>query len=567
MFLQFSEKRMCGIFFCVCREEENCYEHLDQCLELLTHRGPDSQTVLDPMLTGIGHVLGACSTVLWLQGDQIQLQPVIDSQGNILLWNGDIFNVENQDRNLSESDTTFLSRLLSQCSSAEDITGLMSIIHGPWALVYYQKRTQTVWFGRDFFGRQSLLISRTDESLTLCSCIKNKMSNFQELPALGLYCCQLSENGQFNQLFLHPWDNIIIDNQKLESLRCETSSQLIKCPVFVKSRLDLFPSDRASKEMDLFEILLEDTNISDYVGTLEAVLKDAVQTRLHHQPNICKDCVIASSIECSNAAVGILFSGGLDCCVLACLAASLTPSEKPLHLYNVAFQQSNGGFDVPDRITGLQAFSEIKQLYPDKEISLILVNVTLEELQHERTRYVKDLLHPLETVLDDSIGCAIWFAARGRGVDSVTGDPIESRARVLILGMGIDEQLGGYSRHRTRFQRESWEGLADELRQELVNISSRNLGRDNRIVSDHGVAPRFPYLDEKFVNFLSSIPINLKCDFAHDRGVGEKLILRLLAYKLGLRLTSKEPKRAIQFGSRIAKMEKRKEKGNQKAVR
>ena len=191
--------------------------------------------------------------MLWLQGDQIQLQPVIDSQGNILLWNGDIFNVENQDRNLSESDTTFLSRLLSQCSSAEDITGLMSIIHGPWALVYYQKRTQTVWFGRDFFGRQSLLISRTDESLTLCSCIKNKMSNFQELPALGLYCCQLSENGQFNQLFLHPWDNIIIDNQKLESLRCETSSQLIKCPVFVKSRLDLFPSDRASKEMDLFE--------------------------------------------------------------------------------------------------------------------------------------------------------------------------------------------------------------------------------------------------------------------------------------------------------------------------
>ena len=106
-----------------------------------------------------------------------------------------------------------------------------------------------------------------------------------------------------------------------------------------------------------------------------------------------------------------------------------------------------------------------------------------------------------------------------------------------------------------------------ELRRELVNISSRNLGRDNRIVADHGVAPRFPFLDEKFVNHLTSLPVNLRCDYQYERGVGEKLILRLLAHKLGLRRTAREPKRAVQFGSRIAKLENRKEKGNHKAVR
>ena len=31
---------------------------------------------------------------------------------------------------------------------------------------------------------------------------------------------------------------------------------------------------------------------------------------------------------------------------------------------------------------------------------------------------------------------------------SETGELVVSRARVLLLGMGIDEQLGGYSRHR-----------------------------------------------------------------------------------------------------------------------
>ena len=32
-----------------------------------------------------------------------------------------------------------------------------------------------------------------------------------------------------------------------------------------------------------------------------------------------------------------------------------------------------------------------------------------------RTSNIKDLIYPKQTVLDDSIACAIWFAARGKG--------------------------------------------------------------------------------------------------------------------------------------------------------
>ena len=95
--------------------------------------------------------------------------------------------------------------------------------------------------------------------------------------------------------------------------------------------------------------------------------------------------------------------------------------------------------------------------------------MTRDELQQVRANHVRHLLHPLDTVLDDSIGCAIWFAARGRGIlkmkdASELSEYYESPARVVLLGMGADEQLGGYSRHRERFRKEKYEGLSNEIR-------------------------------------------------------------------------------------------------------
>ena len=128
--------------------------------------------------------------------------------------------------------------------------------------------------------------------------------------------------------------------------------------------------------------------------------------------------------------------------------------------------------------------------------------------------------------------------------------------------MGADEQLGGYSRHRKRFKSEGWLGAIREIESQVMGMWKRNMGRDDRILSDHGRQARFPYLDRRVVSFLHSLPIWVKADFRQPRGTGEKVILRLLAHRLGLHATAGLPKRAIQFGSRIAKLEDRKEKGS-----
>jgi len=62
---------------------------------------------------------------------------------------------------------------------------------------------------------------------------------------------------------------------------------------------------------------------------------------------------------------------------------------------------------------------------------------------------------------------ALYFAARGVGTIRPTpGDdpqPYISPAKVLLNGLGSDELLGGYSRHRSTFLVKSWQGLIDDV--------------------------------------------------------------------------------------------------------
>lgn len=113
-------------------------------------------------------------------------------------------------------------------------------------------------------------------------------------------------------------------------------------------------------------------------------------------------------------------------------------------------------------------------------------------------------------------------------------------------------QLAGYARHRNAFRKSSWPGLISELQLDISRLPTRNLSRDDRIISSHARDARFPYLDLTFIAYLSSLPVWLKCDLTQDGG--DKLLLRLSAKRCGLHQTSARVKRAMQFGTRSAKV-------------
>ena len=116
------------------------------------------------------------------------------------------------------------------------------------------------------------------------------------------------------------------------------------------------------------------------------------------------------------ARLAILFSGGLDCTVLARISHDLLPTSEPIDLLNVAFQNprihksSNTDAEAfeaalescPDRITGRASYAELCQVCPERQWRFVAINVPYTETMEHQDRIVT-LIHPHNTEMDLSI--------------------------------------------------------------------------------------------------------------------------------------------------------------------
>ncbi|XP_068143909.1 asparagine synthetase domain-containing protein CG17486 [Drosophila tropicalis] len=551
---------MCGIFCAISPEHNvNCQNRLHSALrKLLRNRGPDVQ---DELIVDQDRVLLA-GNVLWQQGSQkAQKQPVIAGQYG-LLFNGDLYNIEKPS---SMSDTTWLANKLASCDGDRDLISLLKDLKGPHCLVLYNTSTSTLYFSRDTLGRNSLLIERGQQGLNLMSTSfflaerieenTEPMRITLEVPPLGLYKLNIND---LSQCRLYPWQPLNEYTGKLlsgfeSSLQCKI---LVENPISPNWLLtngsqksdnyDFYSFSFKKDFNDLYHELLGSESIRKTLLTLDKLLSNSVAERVQNTAPVCRNC---KSMKCNHAKVSVLFSGGIDCSILALLSDRFVPSDEPIELINVAFESSSTeGWNVPDRQTAVQSLLELQRLCPERDWRPLNVNVTRLELQHQLSSHIRHLIFPLQTVLDESLGCAFFFATLAKN----------STSRVAILGSGADELFGGYVRHRNAYKRctgdenDRQQAVKDELELDWQRIPSRNLARDDRVIADNSKTARAPFIEENVVQFVRSLEPKQRCCFSFPEGIGDKFLLRLYGYQLGFRSAVQLKKRAIQFGSRIA---------------
>jgi hypothetical protein len=189
---------MCGIFFSLSRTGHVTPDTSTQ--RLLQNRGPDStgqhQTIIESSTERASTRLHATflSTVLALRGNDIVEQPLRDdATASVLCWNGEAWSIAGHAVDGNDSRLVF-TKLLHACTgprdaSARRVIELLSVVRGPYALVFYDAFHKRIYYGRDCLGRRSLLQKSTpDGTLVLSSVCDNASGeSWAEVEADGIY--------------------------------------------------------------------------------------------------------------------------------------------------------------------------------------------------------------------------------------------------------------------------------------------------------------------------------------------------------------------------------------------
>lgn len=540
----------------------------DTLISSIAGRGPDYLQYLSYPLTD-GYHIQQFSAILSLRQPFVK-QPIHVRDIDIVIqFNGELYNKECIDSN----DTKFITeRVLSNINNGKSrhnsILQTISELEGEFAYVILDKSSNLVYFGRDFIGKRSLVYKL----------LKNEEGKISEFITSSIAIPTITGESEYIECKSEEINILNIKSGSIETVEISRPK----------------PSPEVSLEV---LGLKSGHKVDELINEFDVVFTRATKDRI--------DTIHPLHDTIDHASLGILFSGGLDCTVVAGAIGRIYNERKSTNGMKILVDLLTVGFenprtqasaqDSPDRQLAKKSWFELAKKFNSDVIDfrLVEVDVGYEEWLRHRHR-VKRLMYPCDTEMDLSIAIAFYFASRGEfgtklSLDFESQTVVESnytsRAKVLLSGLGADELFAGYSRHELAFDplmppqegneeeyrntlMQCYMKLKSELTIDIKNIYKRNLGRDDRVISSWGKELRYPFLEEDVINFvMSKVPLDLKLEFQWETVTNRKgktltrikpirkWLLREYAEYLGLSWVKHELKRAIQFGAKSAKME------------
>lgn len=466
---------------------------------------------------------------------------------------------------LEENDTIWLFKQLVSAKKEENIYFFISQLKGPFSIVFFSRPLRKLYFCRDRFGRSSLLMNRKNNFNYVIASVLDKSATYSaEIPPVGIYSIEI----ETLNITLKPWFDL--NSREFHKMKINRFEKTLNITLTIGSILQVEWCERLNlkifrlfyqeppnfDDINLFQNNFDDTKLP--CQNLIKFLKQSVKERVMTTQKSCKICFkykYKEKIECSHSKVAILFSGGIDCSLIATLADQYVKATDSIDLINISFSNKNmkktDDFRAPDEITAEETLKELKVLHPSRKWNSIFIKIGFDEIRNKLRSRIRDLIHPLKTVMDLDLGTAFWYAAQGKA--KLENKLCLSTARVVLIGSGADELFGGYKRLRIAYcKNPCLSTLIFQFNLDWNRLPYRNMSRDERVISDHDVTPRLPFIEENFVQLVRSLSPLEKCCMEFRNGIGDKLILRKIAHQQGFINCSRKLKRAIQFGTRIA---------------
>ena len=166
---------MCGIYGITEKNEKLIQDIIHKC----SHRGPDGSDIYSDNKLTLGHNLLSITAT-----PKVGKQPWISKRGNILVYNGEIFNYNNLLENYKDKffpkttcDTELLSWLFDNYEYEHVISKLLDSMH---ALVWYNKFRNEIVLSRDHAGIKPLYFAFINSGIIFCSEIKGLLASVND---------------------------------------------------------------------------------------------------------------------------------------------------------------------------------------------------------------------------------------------------------------------------------------------------------------------------------------------------------------------------------------------------
>ncbi|KRY21851.1 Calcineurin subunit B type 1 [Trichinella patagoniensis] len=279
-----------------------------------------------------------------------------DSFGNVLVFKGFITGGLSLDLSVNNYEAVF-SHLFSQIVE-NGFIDVVQQLEGPWAMVYYDAHCKTLSFGRDCFGRRSLIVTEesdphqlneTHPYWTICTrkplCTSEEVTCFS-IPPGNVFTVKLEDLSYeifclapalvdlnfrlFNHMGEVPTEiRIIMKREPLFTLNFPTSADKLP-PVMPTTDQKLVLQQFSLEHEDVLHQFLQR-------------FKTAVQKNLHGFGN--------EPTRTEVSVLSVLFSGGVDSLLICAALGQLLAQGSEVDLLNVSFSNGDCPTASADRIS------------------------------------------------------------------------------------------------------------------------------------------------------------------------------------------------------------------------